>query len=147
MKDYEKRFADRMRAIREASSALSNTASRFGSSVKNAWGTMDKTASEYGMRLAHTIQETAEELAGANFSPKFLDAEKAHEESVRALNKIIVTTRKYLPKLHRGLKTEMAALNTALAKLEISVRSLGVALDQSPGSKDRIAAQRTGNPS
>jgi hypothetical protein len=135
MKDYEKRFADRMKTIRESSNALSNTASRFGSSVKNAWGTMDKAASEYGMRLAHTIQETAEELARANPTPKFPEAEKAHEESVRALNKIIVTTRKYMPKLHRGLKTEMAALNTALAKLEISVRSLGVALDESPGAR------------
>jgi hypothetical protein len=135
MKDYEKRFADRMKTMRESSNALSNTASRFGSSVKNAWGTMDKAASEYGMRLAHTIQETAEELARANPTPKFPEAEKAHEESVRALNKIIVTTRKYMPKLHRGLKTEMAALNTALAKLEISVRSLGVALDESPGAR------------
>jgi hypothetical protein len=135
MKDYEKRFADRMKAIRESANALSNTASRFGSSVKNAWGTMDKAASEYGMRLTHTIQETTEELARANPSPKFPEAEKVHEDSVRALNKIIVTTRKYMPKLHRGLKTEMAALNTALARLEISVRSLGDALDDSPGAK------------
>ena len=75
---------------------------------------MDKTASEYGMRLVHTIQETSEELIQAQTSPKFLDTEKFHEESVRALNKIIVSIRKYLPKLHKGLKTEMAALNTAL---------------------------------
>jgi hypothetical protein len=135
MKDHEKRFADRLKAVREASSALSSTASRFASSVKNAWGTMDRAASEYGMRLAHTIRETAEALAQSNPPSNFLDAEKAHEESVRALNKIIVTTRKYMPKLHRGLKTEMAALNTALAKLEISVRALGDALDGSPGAK------------
>ena len=135
MKDHEKRFAERTRAIRETSSALSTTAGRFESSVKNAWGTMDKAASEYGMRLAHTIQETTEQLTRAEPTTKFPDTEKFHEESIHALNKIIVTTRKYLPKLHRGLKTEMAALNTALAKLENSVRSLGAALDESPGAK------------
>jgi hypothetical protein len=135
MKDHEKRFAERMRTIREASNSLSNAAGRLGSSVKNAWGTMDKTASEYGMRLVHTIQENSEELVQAQTSPKFLDTEKFHEESVRALNKIIVSIRKYLPKLHKGLKTEMAALNTTLAKLETSVRSLGAALDESPGAK------------
>ena len=135
MKDHEKRFAERTRAIRENSSTLSITAGRFESSVKNAWGTMDKAASEYGMRLAHTIQETTEQLTRAEPTTKFPDTQKFHEESIHALNKIIVTIRKYLPKLHRGLKTEMAALNTALAKLENSVRSLGTALDQSPGAK------------
>jgi hypothetical protein len=135
MKDHEKRFAERTKAIRESSSTLSITAGRFESSVKNAWGTMDKAASEYGMRLAHTIQETVDELTQAEPKTKFTDAEKFHEESIHALNKIIVTIRKYLPKLHRGLKTEMAALNTALAKLENSVRSLGAALDESPGAK------------
>jgi len=135
MKDHEKRFAERTRAIRETSTTLSITAGRFESSVKNAWGTMDKAASEYGMRLAHTIQETTEQITRAERSTKFVDAEKFHEESIHALNKIIVSIRKYLPKLHRGLKTEMAALNTALAKLENSVRSLGAALDESPGAK------------
>jgi len=135
MKDHEKRFAERTRAIRETSTTLSITAGRFESSVKNAWGTMDKAASEYGMRLAHTIQETTEQITRAEPSTKFVDAEKFHEESIHALNKIIVSIRKYLPKLHRGLKTEMAALNTALAKLENSVRSLGAALDESPGAK------------
>ena len=135
MKDHEKRFAERTRAIRETSTTLSITAGRFESSVKNAWGTMDKAASEYGMRLAHTIQETTEQITRAEPSTKFVDAEKFHEESIHALNKIIVSIRKYLPKLHRGLKTEMAALNTALAKLENSVRSLGAVLDESPGAK------------
>ncbi len=135
MKEHEKRFADRMRAVREASSTLVSTASRFESSVKNAWGTMDKAASEYGTRLAQTIQETAQRLVQAEPSQKFPDAERFHEESVEALNKIIKTVRRYVPKLHRGLKAEMAALNTALAKLENSVRALGTALDQSPGTK------------
>ncbi len=135
MKEHEKRFADRMRAVREASSTLVSTASRFESSVKNAWGTMDKAASEYGTRLAQTIQETAQRLVQAEPSQKFPDAERFHEESVEALNKIIKTVRRYVPKLHRGLKTELAALNTALAKLENSVRALGTALDQSPGTE------------
>lgn len=135
MKDHEKRFAERIRAIREASSTLATTADRFGSSVKNAWGTLDKAASEYGMRMAATIQEAAQRLITAESSPRFLDTEKFQEESVEALNKIILTIRKYLPKLHRGLKTEMAALNTALARLENSVRALGEALDKSPGTR------------
>jgi len=135
MKDHEKRFAERIKAIREASGTLSNTASRFGSSVKNAWGTLDKAASEYGMRLAHAIEENAEQVRQAQTSSKFLDAEKFHQDSVRALNKIIVTIRRYLPKVRKGLKTEMAALNIALARLENSVRSLGAALDESPGAK------------
>jgi hypothetical protein len=135
MKEHEKRFADRMRAVREASSTLASTASRFESSVKNAWGTMDATASEYGTRLAQTIQETAQRLAQAEPSQKFSDVERFHEESVEALNKIIKTVRRYVPKLHRGLRAEMAALNTALAKLENSVRALGATLDQSPGTE------------
>ena len=57
MKDYEKRFADRMRSVREASTGLNNAGARLGMGVKNAWGTMDKQASEYGMRLVQTIQE------------------------------------------------------------------------------------------
>ncbi len=135
MKEHEKRFAERMRAIRDASSALANTAGRFGSSVKHAWGTMDKSASEYGIRLAQSIQEVAQQLTLTEPSPRFSDAEKYHEKSVQALNKVILTVRKYIPKLHKGLKAEMAALNTALAKMENSVRALGAALDESPGTK------------
>ncbi len=135
MKEHEKRFADRIRAVREASSGLANSAGRFGASVKNAWGTMDETASEYGARLTQTIQETANQLSQTEASSKFHDAENFREESVQALNKIILTVKRYVPKFHRGLKAEIAALNTALVKLENSVRTLGAALDESPGTK------------
>lgn len=135
MKDYEKRFAERIRSVREASNALVNSAGRFGTSVKNAWGTMDETASEYGTRLAQIIQETANQLSKAEASSKFPDAENFRDESVQSLNKIILTVRRYVPKLHKGLKAEIAALNTALVKLENSIRALGAALDESPGTK------------
>ena len=55
MKDYEKRFADRMRSVREASAGLNNAGARLGMGVENAWGTLEKQ--EYGMRLVQTIQE------------------------------------------------------------------------------------------
>ncbi len=138
MKDHEKRFGERIRTVKEASNALANSASRFGTSVKNAWGTMDETATEYGTRLAQTIQENANQVNQTEASPKFSNAESFHEESVQALNKIILTVRRYVPKLHRGLKAETAALNTALVKLETSIRALGAALDDSPGSKIEV---------
>jgi hypothetical protein len=135
MKEHEKRFADRIRAVRDASGSLANAAGRFELSVKNAWGTMDKTATEYGSRLAQGIQQRAQRLGRAEPEPKFREAEKFHKESVAALNEIVLTVRKYIPKLHKGLKSEMSALNTALAKLEIAVRALGETLDNSPGAK------------
>ncbi len=135
MKNYEKRFAERIRSVREASNALVNSAGRFGTSVKNAWGTMDETASEYGTRLAQNIQETANQLSKTEASSKFPDAENFRDESVQSLNKIILTVRRYVPKLHKGLKVEIAALNAALVKLENSIRALGEALDGSPGTK------------
>jgi len=135
MKGHEKRFAERVRAVQEASNALGNTAARFASSVRNAWGSMDKAASEYGLRLAQIIQHTSATISRREVGSNYQDAEKFHEDSIEALNKIIVTVRKYIPKLHRGLKTEMAALNSSLAKLENSVRALGTSLDESPGTK------------
>jgi hypothetical protein len=96
---------------------------------------MDKTTAEYGMRLAHKIQETSQELSRKECKPTFRDMEEFHEESVQNLNSIILTVRKYMPKLHRGLKTELASLNGALAKLENSVKALGSSLDKSPGLK------------
>ena len=135
MKDHEKRFADRIRAIRDAAGGLANAAGRFESGVKNAWGTMDKVATEYGSRLAQAIQQTAQQLNRAEPEPKFREAEKFHKDSVAALNEIVLTVRKYIPKLHKGLKSEMATLNTSLARLEVAVRSLGEALDDSPGTK------------
>jgi hypothetical protein len=135
MKEHEKRFAERIRAVKEASSGLESAASRLEAAVRNAWGTMDKSASEYGTRMAHTIQETAGNLPRQQTSTSYKDAEKFHDDSVEALNRIIKTVRKYLPKLRRGLRVEMAALNVALGRLEIAVRSLGTALDESPGNK------------
>lgn len=135
MKDHEKRFADRIRAVKEATVGLGNAATRFASGVKNAWGTLDKTTSEYGLRLAQIIQENSQHLSRKETKPNFHDAESFHEDSVEALNKIIINVRKYVPKLHRGLKPEMATLNSALAKLENSIRALEKALDESPGLK------------
>jgi hypothetical protein len=135
MKEHEKRFAERIRAVKEASSGLESAAFRLEAAVRNAWGTMDKSASEYGTRMAHTIQETAGNLPREQTSTSYKDAEKFHDDSVEALNRIIKTVRKYLPKLRRGLRVEMAALNVALGRLESAVRSLGTALDESPGNK------------
>ncbi len=135
MKEHEKRFAERTRAVKEACSALENAASRLGAAVRNAWGTMDKSASEYGTRMAQTIQENARNLPRQPTSTSYQDAEKFHEDAVEALNKIIKTVRKYLPKLRRGLRVEMAALNAALGRLESAVRSMGTALDESPGNR------------
>jgi len=135
MKEHEKRFAERTRAIKEACSALESAATRLEAAVRNAWGTMDKSASEYGTRMAQTIQETAGNLSRQQTSTGYKDAEKFHDDSVQALNRIIKTVRKYVPKLRRGLRVEMAALNVALGRLESAVRSLGTALDDSPGNK------------
>jgi hypothetical protein len=135
MKDHEKRFAERIRAVQEASNALGNTAARFATSVRNAWGSMDKTASEYGLRLAQIIQDTSGAISRREVPSNYQEAGRFNEDAIETLNKIIITVRKYVPKLHRGLKTEMAALNSSLAKLENSVRALGKALDESPGAK------------
>ena len=135
MKEHEKRFAERIRAVKEACNNLESAASRLEGAVRNAWGTMDKSASEYGTRMAQTIQETARNLPRQQTSTSYQDAEKFHDDSVEALNKIIKTVRKYLPKLRRGLRVEMAALNVALGRLESAVRSLGTALDESPGNR------------
>ena len=135
MKDHEKRFLERTKAVREACNSLDGAASRFEIAVHNAWGTMDKSASEYGTRMAQTIQEHARKLNRQQTSAKYEDTERFHKDSVDALNKIIKTVRKYVPKLRRGLRVEMATLNVALGKLEKATKSLGLALDQSPGNK------------
>ncbi len=138
MKDHEKRFSERTRSVKEACNALENAASKLERAVRNAWGTMDKTASEYGTRMSETIQETARSLSRQQTSTSYQESEKFHENAVEALNKIIKTVRKYVPKLRRGLRVEMAALNVALGRLESAVRSLGTALDESPGNGFRL---------
>jgi hypothetical protein len=134
MKDHEKRFTDRMKSVRETSTGLNDAAARLGASVKNAWGTMDKQASEYGTRLVQTLQENALKLAERRDSANFHDTGIFHEDAVKTLNDIIMTVRRYVPKLHKSLKPEMTTLNSSLMKLEKAVKELGVALDGSPGS-------------
>lgn len=135
MKDHEKRFLERVKAAKEAAISLNNAAVRFESAAKGAWGTLEKTTSEYAIRLAQVIQENAQDLSKKEAVSKYQDAEKFQDYSVQKLNKIIINVRKYVPKLHRALRTEMATLNSSLAKLENSIRALGAALDQSPGTK------------
>jgi len=135
MKEHEKRFLERGKAVREACNALDNAASKFVVAVRNSWGTMDKSASEYGTRMAQSIEETARKLSGQQTSSGYDATEQLHTEAIEVLNKIIKTVRRYVPKLRRGLRVEIASLNSALGRLEMSVRSLGQALDQSPGRR------------
>jgi hypothetical protein len=135
MKDHEKRFLERVKAAKEAAIGLNNAAVRFESAAKGAWGTLEKTTSEYAIRLAQVIQENAQDLSKKEAVSKYQDVEKFQDYSVQKLNKVIINVRKYVPKLHRALRTEMATLNSSLAKLENSIRALGAALDQSPGTK------------
>jgi len=135
MADHEKRFGERIKGVKQASGNLSSAAVRFGSAVNNAWGTLDKTTSEYGIRLAHIIQENALEISNEETASNYEDAERFHGQSVQILNKTIVSVRKYIPKLHRALRPEMATVNSALARLESTIKALGTALDQSPGTR------------
>jgi hypothetical protein len=135
MKEHEKRFFEKSRAVRDSSSTVEVAASKFEAAVRNSWGTMDKAASEYGIRMAQAIEETARQLSRQQTPTSYDSTEQFHAESIQALNKIIKTVRRYVPKLRRGLRVEIAALNGALGKLELTVRSLGQTIDQSPGSK------------
>ena len=135
MKDHERRFQERIRSVRDACNNLANAASRFEVAVRNAWGTMDKSASEYGTRMARTIEESTQKISRHQTTSSYEDTEKFHKDSIEVLNTIIKTVRKYVPKLRRGLRVEMAALNVALGKLETAVKALGSALDQSPGNR------------
>jgi hypothetical protein len=135
MKEHEKRFADRMKSVRETSAGLSNAGARLGVSVKGAWGTMDKQASEYAMRLAQTLEEYSQTISRKDAASSFDDTETFHQDTVKILNEIILTVRRYVPKLHRMLSPEMTALNSSLTRLERSIVSLGAALDESPGLK------------
>ena len=135
MKDHEKRFADRIRSVREAASGLGNAASRLATGVKNAWGTLDKQTSEYAMRLAQTLQENAQSLSKVEPASDFHSTETFHQDTVKVLNGIILTVRKYVPKIPKTLRLEMTILNSSLTRLEKCVRELGKALDDSPGLK------------
>jgi hypothetical protein len=135
MKDHEKRFSERIKNVKEAAGNLNNAAVRFGTAVRNAWGSLDKTTSEYGGRLTQIIQENALAISNDKTLSNYKDAERFHEQSVQTLNRTILSVRKYIPKLHRALRGEMATLNSSLARLENTIKALGIALDQSPGGK------------
>jgi len=135
MKEHEKRFGDKIRSVREASAGLNNAGGRLAAGVKNAWGTMEKQVSEYGMRLAQTIQENAQNISRQEAASSYHEAGIFHQDAVRTLNEIILTVRRYVPKLQRMLKPEMAALNSSLVRLEKSITDLGTTLDASPGHK------------
>ncbi len=135
MKDYEKRFADRMRSVREASTGLNNAGARLGMGVEERLGNHWRSKVEYGMRLVQTIQENAQSLAEKKTSSNFHDAGIFHQDAVKALNDIIMTVRRYAPKLHKLLRPEMTGLNSSLMRLEKAVMELGTALDGSPGLK------------
>lgn len=133
MKSHERVFGEKIRSIKRASEDITNIAGKLEIAIKNAWGSLDKTTSEQGLRLTQTIKEAARQLAGQGENSDYANSERFHTTAVDALNKIILSIRKYVPKLHRVLKTDIAALNSALTKLEGSVNSLGTALDGSPG--------------
>jgi hypothetical protein len=135
MKDHEKRFGELIKSIKRTSIEVSNAGQKFGSGIKNAWGTIDKVTSEQGLRLTQLIEETNQELAKKISGSTYSEAEKFHQESVAASNKIILAVRRYVPKIHRTLKTEISTLNSSLLKFEETINALGKSLDQSPGTK------------
>ena len=135
MKDHEKRFDESIKTVKRQATELSNAGRKFGSGIKHAWGTIDKVTSEQGLRLTQLIEDTSQELVKKHTKSTYQEAETFHEESVAASNKIILAVRRYVPKIHRTLKSEISTLNSSLLKLEESINSLGKSLDQSPGSK------------
>jgi len=135
MKDHEKRFGELIKSIKRTSIELSNASQKFGSGIKNAWGSIDKVTSEQGLRLTQLIEETNQELVKKISGSTYSEAEKFHQESVAASNKIILAVRRYVPKIHRTLKSEISTLNSSLLKFEEAIYALGKSLDQSPGAK------------
>ena len=135
MKDHQRRFVDRVRSVREAATGVANSAARLSTGVKNAWGALDKQTSEYAMRLAQILQDNVQSLINKDPSHDFHATEIFHQDTVKVLNEIILTVRKYVPKIPKTLRLEMTILNSSLTKLERAVRDLGKALDDSPGLK------------
>jgi hypothetical protein len=133
MKNYEKNFGEKIKNIKRSSEDIANVADRLDLAIKNAWGSLDKTTSEQGLRLTQTIKETGRKLSGYEIESNYAKSEEFHKTAVEISNKIILSIRKYVPKLHKVLKTDIAALNSTLTKLESSINSLGIALDDSPG--------------
>lgn len=134
MRSHEKRFEARIKNIRRASDELSTVAARLEVSIRNAWGTLDKTTSEQGLRLVQTIKETTNQISNQDIASDYNGLESFHKTSVVASDKIILTIRKYVPKLYKAMKTEIASLNSSLTKLETAINEFGNSLDNSPGS-------------
>lgn len=134
MRSHEKRFEARIKNIRRASDELSTVASRLEVSIRNAWGSLDKTTSEQGLRLVQTIKEAANQISNQSIPSDFNGLESLHKTSVGASDKIILTIRKYVPKLYKAMKTDIASLNSSLTKLETTINEFGTSLDDSPGS-------------
>ncbi len=135
MNHHEKRFSELIKSIKRTSIELTNASYKFGSGIKNAWGTIDKVTSEQGLRLTQLIEETNQELVKKISGSTYSEAEKFHQDSVTASNKIILAVRRYVPKIHRTLKSEISTLNSSLLKFEETINTLGKSLDQSPGAK------------
>jgi hypothetical protein len=134
MKNHEKRFAERIKGIRRTSTELVTIADKLELSIRNAWGSLDKTTSEQGIRLAQTIRDNAQQLSTQEEKqPNYKNSETFHDNAVEASNKIILAIRKYAPKLHKTLKADIASLNSSLMKFETSINALGISLDESPG--------------
>src|SRR5208282_3723853 len=94
-----------------------------------------KVTLEQGLRLTQLIEETNQELVKKISGSTYPEAEKFHQDSVAASNKIILAVRRYVPKIHRTLKTEISTLNGSLLKFEEAINAFGKSLDQSPGAK------------
>ncbi len=134
MRGHEKRFEARIKSVKRASDELSTVASRLEVSIRNAWGSLDKTTSEQGLRLVQTIKEITHQISNQNVPSDYNGLESLHKTCVEASDKIIITIKKYVPKLYKAMKTEIASLNSSLTKLEATINEFGTALDDSPGS-------------
>lgn len=134
MRSHEKRFEVRIKNIKRASDDLSAVANRLEVSIRNAWGSLDKTTSEQGLRLVQTIKETTNQISNQDIPSDYNGLESLHKTSVVASDKIILTIRKYVPKLYKTMKTEIASLNSSLTKFETAINEFGTSLDDSPGS-------------
>jgi len=135
MKSHERRFVEAIKMVQDAGQNIQAAGERLAVGVKSAWGTLDKLASDYGMRLAETIKQEGRTISTTASGQDYEAAEEFHSKALQGTNRIISAVRKYVPRLHRSLKPELNTLNTVLTKLEASVKKLGTALDESPGSQ------------
>ena len=60
MRSHEKRFAERIKNVKRASEDLAAVANRLEVSIRNAWGSLDSTTSDQGVRLTQTIIRAAQ---------------------------------------------------------------------------------------